>query len=408
MTETSNPVTNSNALGWHLSTISAWFIPFGIQAVLYPWLVAFHLNESAERVGLAQMSLLIPNLFLILFGGLIADRYDERLIMIRLRVVIAFPSLILAMVVASGGLSYSILIGYALIVGTISAFMNPARDSMLNKVAGDQLQTAVIKASGVQFGVQVIGFLIAGSADRIGVVAILLMQAGLLLTGVYTAYKLPKGKVVVQTGQRQKSLSAIMEGLNNARADWRIMPAIIINISIGLFYMSTFMVYVPILIRDHYGAQSSTMALASILFMSGTIIATVILLRIKRIQRLGAALMLALLMGGVAIFTLSFKPPLPVLLGVLVIWGMGAAVSMSMGRTIIQEFSPATHRARILSLFQLGFMGGAPLGAVAMGQLIPALGLELTAMLPPAAMLLVLIYLFFFTNFSKLESGSKL
>ena len=172
--------------------------------------------------------------------------------------------------------------------------------------------------------------------------------------------------------------------------------------------MSTFMVYVPILIRDHYGAQSSTMALASILFMTGTILATVMLLRIKGIQRPGRALMLSLLLGGCAIFSLSFKPPLPLLLAALVIWGMGAAISMSMGRSIIQEYSPPTHRARVLSLFQLGFMGGAPLGAVVMGQLIPALGMKTTAMLPPAAMLIVLTSLYLFTDFSKLKSGSEL
>ncbi|MDF1644930.1 MAG: MFS transporter [Pseudomonadales bacterium] len=407
MTQASSAPENSSSLGWHLSTVSAWFIPFGIQAVLYPWLVAFYLNEPAERVGFAQMCLLIPNLFLILFGGLIADRHDERSIMMRLHVVIALPSLALAALVFSGQLSYSVLIGYGLVVGTISAFMNPARDSMLSRVAGTNLQQAVIKASGVQFGVQIVGFLIAGSADRIGVVTILLVQASLLLTGVYTAYKLPKGGTAV-SGPPEKSLHAILDGLKIVIADWRLMPAIIINISIGLFYMSTFMVYVPILIRDHYGAQSSTMALASILFMTGTILATVVLLRIKGIQRPGRALMLSLLLGGCAIFSLSFKPPLPLLLVALVIWGMGASISMSMGRSIIQEYSPPTHRARVLSLFQLGFMGGAPVGAVVMGQLIPALGMKTTAMLPPAAMLIVLIYLYLFTDFSKLESGSEL
>jgi MFS family permease len=407
MTQASSAPENSSSLGWHLSTVAAWFIPFGIQAVLYPWLVAFYLNEPAERVGFAQMCLLIPNLFLILFGGLIADRHDERLIMMRLHVVIALPSLALAALVFSGQLSYSVLIGYGLVVGTISAFMNPARDSMLSRVAGTNLQQAVIKASGVQFGVQIVGFLIAGSADQIGVVTILLVQASLLLTGVYTAYKLPKGGTAVG-GPPEKSLHAILDGLKIAIADWRLMPAIIINISIGLFYMSTFMVYVPILIRDHYGAQSSTMALASILFMTGTILATVVLLRIKGIQRPGRALMLSLLLGGCAIFSLSFKPPLPLLLVALVIWGMGASISMSMGRSIIQEYSPPTHRARVLSLFQLGFMGGAPVGAVVMGQLIPALGMKTTAMLPPAAMLIVLIYLYLFTDFSKLESGSEL
>ena len=115
------------------------------------------------------MCLLLPNLFFILIGGLFADHRDERRIIMLLHLFAAVPPLLLAAISAFDQISYISLILYALTVGTISAFINPARDSMLNQVAGVDLQRSVIKASGMQFGVQIIGFLVAGSADRVGV-----------------------------------------------------------------------------------------------------------------------------------------------------------------------------------------------------------------------------------------------
>lgn len=55
-------------------------------------------------------------------------------------------------------------------------------------------------------------------------------------------------------------------------------------------------------------------------------------------------------------------------------WGVGAGVVMTQGRTIVQLAARDSHRARILALFQLGFMGGAPIGALVMGYLAGLVG----------------------------------
>jgi MFS family permease len=56
-------------------------------------------------------------------------------------------------------------------------------------------------------------------------------------------------------------------------------------------------------------------------------------------------------------------------LGLIFIWGTGAGVTMTQGRTIVQMAAPPSHRGRVLALFQLGFMGGAPIGAPIVGAI---------------------------------------
>jgi len=56
-------------LHFYLLGTGSWFLAFGIQGVMFAWLVTMVLNETPERVGVAQMSLLLPGTVLILIGG---------------------------------------------------------------------------------------------------------------------------------------------------------------------------------------------------------------------------------------------------------------------------------------------------------------------------------------------------
>ena len=55
-------------------------------------------------------------------------------------------------------LSYSVIIVYALLMGLAQAFVTPARDGLLNHVAGDNIQRMVVLASLCQFGFQILGY----------------------------------------------------------------------------------------------------------------------------------------------------------------------------------------------------------------------------------------------------------
>ena len=103
-----------------------------------------------------------------MFGGLLADRFDQRKILIGFHVIAAIPAAGLALLMYLDLLSYWALIGYALMMGTVGAFIQPARDGMLNRVAGDQLQRTVTVTMGLTFGAQIFGFAAASFADSIG------------------------------------------------------------------------------------------------------------------------------------------------------------------------------------------------------------------------------------------------
>jgi len=167
----------TSGLRWYLTSTACFLIPGGIQMVLFPWLVAVYLHESPARVGLAQMASQLPMLLLILWGGLLGDRVDQRRLLIGLHLAMAVPPLVMAWLVQADFIFYEVLIGWAIIGGSFGAFAQPARDALLNRVAGRDIQRVVTLAIGVQFGIQILGFGLGSTADSVGPAVLFVTQA---------------------------------------------------------------------------------------------------------------------------------------------------------------------------------------------------------------------------------------
>jgi len=96
-------------------------------------------------------------------------------------------------------------------------------------------------------------------------------------------------------------------------------------------------------------------------------------------------------MGVLVLTLMTFKAPLFALYVLVFVWGMGAGVTISMSRTIVQEHAPPAHRARVLSIYQLGFTGGMSIGALFIGFVVELVGARTATLVPAGAMALVIV-----------------
>ncbi|MBL6814915.1 MAG: MFS transporter, partial [Pseudomonadales bacterium] len=94
----------------YLIAISTWFAAFGMQSVVFAWLVTILLREPAERVGYAQMSILLPGMLLILLAGAIADRVGLRRQALWSQLFAALTPMLLIYFLYFDALSYSVII----------------------------------------------------------------------------------------------------------------------------------------------------------------------------------------------------------------------------------------------------------------------------------------------------------
>src|SRR5882724_4724970 len=138
-----SPRAGRHPFHWYLGGHAAWFTSFGIQMILFPWLVAVVLNEPAQRVGIAQMAVMAPAILFMLYGGAVADRADCRRLLLRYQFLATLPPLALLGVIAAGALSYRALLFYGFAMGTLTAFVVPARDTLLSRVVRHGRERAI-------------------------------------------------------------------------------------------------------------------------------------------------------------------------------------------------------------------------------------------------------------------------
>ncbi|MDZ7824956.1 MAG: MFS transporter [Gammaproteobacteria bacterium] len=322
-------------LALYLAGTASWFASMGVQTVLFAWLVTIELNETPEKVGLAQFSMMLPTLCLLLFGGVVADRVGGARVAFIAQCAAMIPVLALATLVAIDALVYPLLIAYALVMGTMQAFVTPARDGMLSQVAGIRIQRTVVLASLVQFGVQILGFSLAGLADAVGPFKVLGVQAGILALGAIAfailGMRLRRADHAVRDPEappalRPRLAEALSEGLATVAASPPMRAVAAINVCVGMFFMGAFQVGVPLLVREVHGGTPGQLALVNTLHMVGIVAVTLVLLQLGDVERRGRALILGVFVGAVGLAGMGLTGSFEGLLLFNFLWGSAGGV----------------------------------------------------------------------------------
>jgi MFS family permease len=395
----------ATGFGHYLFAHAAWFLAFGVQAVLFPYLVRVVLNESAIRFGLAQMSIQLPTTLLILVGGFVADRTDARRTMVIACGLTVLTFLVLGGLVTVGKLTYGLLIVYAIVVGAIGAFATPARDSLLSHIAPQEggIHKAVALASMAQFGGQIAGMALAALAPLLGVGPLLLGQAGLMGAAAVAATRMKPRANDHRSHRGEGGLFSFMAGqigggFSAAIASPVIAPVLVCSVGMGVCFFGAFAVLLPLIVQSHFptnlvGAArtqiASALGIFSLCFWIGTVLSTMVLLRMTGLRRKGVVYLAALAIGALVLLLCALPVPLWLLCAINLLWGLGGGVAMTLGRGLVQEYAPPDKRARVLSIFTLGLMGGGPIGAVAYGFLAHAIGARLSILVPSLGMLAI-------------------
>ncbi len=392
--------TASPQFRWYLAGAGSWFAAFGIQQVMFSYLVTTVLHAPPNRIGLAQTSLTLMSTILLLVGGLVADHMDTRRLLVLCHAAAAIPATVLALVVWSGALRYEWLLVYGLFMGLITAFILPAREAMMGDVIGPQglraIQRAVTTTVGITFLAQIVGMFTARFAAVAGAAPIILVQTAVQLLGAFSSYQLApstRHSDHAVAGGGGSYFARIATGLREVRASHALLPVNILTLAIGVLFIGAFLVILPVILREEFGGdvrQFSTMLVA---FWGGSILSSLTISRVGNIVHRGRFIVGALSTGILILTIMSLKAPLVVLYALVFVWGMGAGVTIAMSRTIVQEHAPPAHRARVLSIYQLGFTGGMSIGALFIGFVVEAVGARQATLVPAGVMAMVLLAL---------------
>ncbi len=372
----------------------SWYLSYGMQSVVFAWLVTIILNETPDKVGLAQMAYLLPGTIFILIGGSIADQFGGRKIALLAQCAAAGMAAGLALSMAITSFTYDKFLVFAVCMGCTQAILTPARDGLLPLVADGQIQRRVVQASMIQFGIQMIGFVLASMADTVGAVMMLAVQSIVLSVGAVAYYFL--NVPLVKSARTQARMlnqlrASLTEGFQSVMASPGMRMVVLQNCAMGIFFMGSYIVTVPLLIREVYNGSSTELSLINAANSLGLFLTIVALLRIGDIKRQGRALLIAQGFGALVLSLAAIQINFITLMGILFVWGMCGGMAMTMARTIMQEQSDEHQRGRMMGFYAFSFMGSGPIGALLSGYLVAWFGPSTSLAIASLSMFIVVV-----------------
>ncbi|HLC30056.1 MAG TPA: MFS transporter, partial [Dehalococcoidia bacterium] len=120
--------------------------------------LVYELTGSAVWLGIVQGSLALPFLFLTFWGGVFADKFDRRRLLITTEIMLVFLWVIVSGLITAGLINEWWLAGGAIVSGTVQSFSRPARMALVpNVVSRQNLPNAVALESMAQSGGTLVG-----------------------------------------------------------------------------------------------------------------------------------------------------------------------------------------------------------------------------------------------------------
>lgn len=369
------PASSSPALKQFLTGHSANALSIGIQMVLIAWLAAGVLKLGVGGIALVQAAVLAPNLFLILFAGVLTDRHSPvRVLVWTNSVLVATHTAALLMLLGDYFDQYVLMI-YAFGLGCCNSFIQSAREKLV-ALLDHPLQTNISLAGFCQYLAQGAGIILAALTDLVGTYTLVGLQ--ILLCGLALAAYGGVGRQMIAAGTATGNLAlAIRDALQLVGRQTAVRHVILLVAFNGLMHLGMFLVVLPVMARDRMMFTSLGYGFLQLCFTSGSVLAFWVIWRRKRIHYPGQAVLFCLLYTGLIGLALASGPTVLGLFSLIFLWGTVAGSSANLSRLVVQSIVPDTHRGRVMAVYQLALFGMAPLGALLAGTLVHWGGVEL-------------------------------
>lgn len=343
-----------------MSLIGTW-----MQSVAQGWLV-LTLTDSAFLLGLVGAIGSLPILFLALPGGVAADRFDKR------RLLIATQSTAMVLALTLAALTHFQLVRIwqvvvlAAVSGSVFAFDAPSRQAFTIELVGkDDLLNAIALNSAIFNAARILGPALAGVLiGFIGMAGCFFINGLSFLAVIAGLWLIKREKP--KANPRSSAWREMREGLLYAwsRPIIRLLVTIVAVFSIfGMPYT----MLMPIFARDILGVGARGLGFLMTANGVGALAGALGLATLGKSQARGRLVLAAGIVFSLALaaFSLSRSFFLSLVLLPLVGWAMVSQTATI--NTLLQTAVPDGLRGRVMSLFTFVFMGMMPFGSLLAG-----------------------------------------
>jgi len=347
---------------YFVSNIGSW-----MQTIAQGWLI-YDLTQSPLYLGV--FSLLRSILLLVFFflGGLMADRWDRRLLMIWIQIISLLSALVLGLLTSFGVVRVWHILALGALNSTVWAFEQPVRQSLIPQlVKREDLPNAIALNSILWHGAGLLGPSLVGLlVDWVKISGCFYINA---LSYFAVVGALLRMHIPQQSGPGGSLISqSISEGIGYVRREKLILTLLAITSLFNIFGRS-YMTLLPVIAKEVLRVGASGLGFIAAAPGLGTIIGALILAALSRARVNRHVLVLILVGYASSLVLFASTGHLHAAFVTLVVVGALSIAFDTLVSTLIQLTVTDFYRGRVMGFYGMASAGLREIGGVQAGFL---------------------------------------
>jgi MFS family permease len=337
-----------------------------MQSTAQGYLV-FELTRSSAWLGYTGFAGGVAPWLFTLFGGVLADRVSRRGILVVTQCLSMLLAFVLSVLVFARVVAPWHILVLASLLGVVNAFDAPARQSFVLEMVGrEHLTNAIALNSTMYNAATVVGPAVGGLAYAAFGPGWCFAINGLSFLAVIAALLAMHLGPAPAAASRRAVRVQVVEGLRAIAAERRIL-ALILLVALVSFFGFSFVTLLPAWAVNVLGGDARTNGLLQSARGAGAVLAGLGIASLGRFRGRGRLLTAGSLAFPLVLAGLSFTRTLPLSLVGLFLAGVTFIMMFNLANALVQTLVPDAVRGRVMSVYQLGFLGMAPIGSLAVG-----------------------------------------
>lgn len=358
--------------GSFVSNIGTW-----MQRVAQDWLVLELSGGSGLAVGITTGLQFLPMLLLSPWGGLIADRFDKRLVLKITQAWLALCAALLGVLAITGVAATWHVYLIALAFGLGTAFDNPARQAFVSEVAGQEHLANAIGLNSATFNAaRIVGPAVAGLVIASFGTGWAILSNAVTYTAFVVALVMIDARTLTISPPAVRAKRQIREGLAYVRSRPDLLLVMGTVFFVGTFGLN-FQMTSALMAQQEFHKGAQEYGILGTIMAVGSLAGALLAARRRSTPRGRFVVGMAVAFGVVEIAA-GFMPTYLTYAAILPLLGLTALLTLTAANASVQMTVDPKLRGRVMALYMMVLMGGSPVGAPILGWVGEAFGARWT------------------------------
>jgi MFS family permease len=344
-----------------------------IQSVAQMWLV-YQITGSGVALGVVTALQFTPVLVAGMWGGIVADRFDKRKILMATQSAAALLAALLGILTGFEIVELWMIYVLAFALGSVSVIEVPTRQSFVIEMVGeDQLSNAIGLNSTVFTSARVIGPAIAGVLIAgVGIAWCFLINA-LSFAAVIVSLTKMNAAELHRGAPVERSKGQLREGLRYVWNTPILRTSLLMMAIIGTIAFN-FRILLPVMAEEEFGGGAGTYGALSAVMGVGTVLGALFVASRKYPTR--KTLIYSAMAYGVLIVIAGLAPNVSLEMIALVPMGAAGIAFIATANSTLQLNAKESMRGRVMALYSVVFLGSTPIGSPIVGWIGETFGVR--------------------------------